>query len=298
MAEEVIGLFLRSAENAYQRQLKVVALREAKRHGYALAVHSVPFDSAQQVEQIRAAIRTAAETKMVALLVSGVRDLDLAPVAGEATEAGLAWALLNDAAYVDDLRKVHPERVVFAATCDHTEIGRVQAQQIRTLLGEQGRILCVTGPASNIDARLRLQGLKQGLDSGFQITEVEGDWTSEGARRAVDGWANCCDQGNDFPDAFVAQNDEMALGVRQAARELESERDWPLGGAPIIGCDGAEDFGQRLVREGRLKATVIMPPGSGSAIEAIARMRKGGERPPVRLLLPVASFPALSRLKH
>jgi ABC-type sugar transport system substrate-binding protein len=298
MAEELVGLFLRSADNAYQRQLKVVALREAKRQGYALAVQSVPFDSAQQVEQIRAAIRTAAVTKLIAILVSGVRDLDLAPVAREAADAGLDWALLNDAAYLDDLRKAHPDRAIFAATCDHTEIGRVQARQIRALLGEQGRILCVTGPSSNIDARLRLEGLKQGLDSGFQITEVEGDWTSEGARRAVQGWADRCDVGESLPHAFVAQNDEMALGLRQAVRELESERDWPLAGMPIVGCDGAEDFGQRLVREGRLKATVIMPPGSGAAIEWIARVRSGRERPPVRLLLPVVSFPALSRLKH
>ena len=80
-------------------------------------------------------------------------------------------------------------------------------------------------------------------------------------------------------------------------RDVESQRDWPVGGAPILGCDGAEDFGQRLVREGRLKATVIMPPGSGAAIEWVARMRNGGERPPLRVVLPVTSFPALSRLK-
>jgi ABC-type sugar transport system substrate-binding protein len=100
------------------------------------------------------------------------------------------------------------------------------------------------------------------------------------------------------PGAFVAQNDEMALGVRQALREIDAQRDWPIAGAPIVGCDGAEDFGQRLVREGRLKATVIMPPGSGAAIEWIARARQGGEPPPVRVLLPVVSFPALYRLKR
>jgi ABC-type sugar transport system substrate-binding protein len=102
----------------------------------------------------------------------------------------------------------------------------------------------------------------------------------------------------DLPKAFVAQNDEMALGVRQALRDIESRCDWPIGGAPIVGCDGAEDFGQRLVQEGRLKATVIMPPGSGAAIEWIACVRKGGDLPPLRVLLPVASFPALSHLKR
>jgi len=297
MSQEVIGIFLRSLDNAYQRQLRAAAQREAKRQGYSLVVQAASFDCAQQVAQIREAIRTAASTQMIAVLVSSIRDLDLAPVAHEAAEAGLEWALLNDTAYVDDLHRHHPDRLAFAATCDHTEIGRVHAQQVRAFLGDHGQVLCVTGPSSNIEARLRLQGLKQGLDSGFQITEVEGDWTSEGARLAVEGWARRNADGESLPDAFVAQNDEMALGLRQAVRELDSERGWPLANAPIVGCDGAEDFGQRLVREGRLRATVIMPPGSGAAIEWIARARRGGERPSVRLLLPVVSFPALSRLK-
>lgn len=296
MPDEVIGLFLRSLDNAYQRQLRAVAQREADRHGYTLTVSAASFDSTQQVDQIREAIRSAGTTRMIAVLVSSIRDIDLVPVAREAAEAGLDFALLNDTAYVDDLCKDHPNRLVFAATCDHVEIGRVHARQVRALLGDHGRILCVTGPSSNIEARLRLEGLKQGLDRDFQITEVEGDWTSEGARRAVDGWANRDADRDALPDAFVAQNDEMALGLRQALRELDVERDWPVGDVPVLGCDGVEEFGQRLVREGRLKATVIMPPGAGAAIEHIARARAGGPRPPIRVLLPVVSFPTLSRL--
>ena len=93
-------------------------------------------------------------------------------------------------------------------------------------------------------------------------------------------WASGITTKEELPGAFVAQNDEMALGVRQALRDLDSKRGWPLAGAPITGCDGAESFGQRLVREGRLKATVIMPPGTGIAIEWIARVRKSGKMPP------------------
>ena len=295
---EAIGLFLRSADNAYQKQLKEVGLREAKRHGFTLLVQAVPFDSTQQVAQIREAIKSAAETKMVAILASGVRDVDLLPVAHEAGEAGLEWAFLNDVPFIDEVREKYPNRAIFAATINHSEIGRVQAQQIRAILGGEGRVLCVTGQLGNIDARLRLEGLKEGLDGDYQIAERNADWTSEGTRLAVEAWAGALTGKESFPDAFVAQNDEMALGVRQALRDIESRHDWPIGGAPIVGCDGAQDFGQRLVREGRLKATVIMPPGSGAAIEWVARVRKGGERPPPRVVLPVVSFPALSRLKR
>lgn len=295
---DVIGLFLRSADNAYQRRLNEVGQREAKRHGFELMVQSVQFDASQQVVQIREAIKSAAATNLVAIMVSGVHDEELSPVAREAAEAGLEWALLNNATFIDEVRRQHPERAIFAATCDHTEIGRIHAQQVRSLLGDTGRVLSVTGNLQNVDARQRLQGLKESLDGNFDLIEVNADWTSEGARRAVEKWASGITTKEDLPRAFVAQNDEMALGVRQALRDIDSQRDWPLAGAPITGCDGAENFGQRLVREGRLKATVIMPPGTGTAIEWIARMRKDGSIPPARVLLPVSSFPSLSRLKH
>jgi ribose transport system substrate-binding protein len=294
---DVIGLFLRSADNSYQRQLKAVALREAKRRGFDLQVQTVQFDASQQVAQIREAIGNATASKMVAILVSGVRDADLVPVAVEAAEAGLEWAVLNDAAFVDEVRRQYPKRAIFAAASDQTEIGRTQAQQIRALLGNQGRVMCVTGNIRNIEAHLRLEGLKQGLDRGFEIAEVNSDWTSEGARRAIESWVDGITEHADVPAAFAAQNDEMALGVRQALRDIESRRDWPIGGSPIVGCDGAEDFGQRLVREGRMRATVVMTPGSGPAIEWVARARNDGDLPPVRVVTPVTSFPALSRLR-
>jgi ribose transport system substrate-binding protein len=272
-------------------------LREAKRHGFELLIQSVQFDATEQVAQIRDAIKHASASKMIAILVSGVRDEDLVPVAHEAAEAGLEWAVLNDATFVDEIRRQHPNRAIFTAAGDQIEIGRVQAQQIHVLTGNQGRVMCVTGNMRNIEAHRRLEGLQQGLDGGFEVAEVNADWTSEGARLAVESWATGIEAEADVPAAFVAQNDEMALGVRQALRDIGSRRDWPIGGSPIVGCDGAEDYGQRLVREGRLRATVIMAPASGAAIEWIARARSDGELPPVHVLMPVTSFPALSRLK-
>jgi len=221
----------------------------------------------------------------------------LLPIAHEAAEAGLDFALLNDADFVEEIQQRHPKRAIFAAAADQTEIGGLQARQVRALLGDQGHVMCVTGNMKNLEAHLRLQGLKQGLAEGFKIAEVNADWTSEGARLAVERWVAGLAGKNDFPTAFVAQNDEMALGIRQALRDIESRRDWAIGTSPVVGCDGADDFGQRLVREGRIKATVIMTPASGAAIEWIARARQGAELPPARVVLPVNSFPAVSALK-
>jgi len=292
-----IGLFLRSTDNDYQRRLKEVAQHEAEQHSFKLVVESAQFDTARQVAQIRAAIKKAAATNLAAILVSGVQDEELRPVACEAAEAGVDWALLNEGAFIDDVRSKYPNRAIFAVASDQVEIGRIHAQQVHALLGDSGRVLCVTGHLRNLSAVQRLDGLRQGLASGFEIVELNGDWTSERARMAVAKWSSGIASQADLPGMFVAHNDEMALGVRQALRDFDSQRSLPVGGAPITGCDGSQTFGQRLVREGRLKATVIMPPSSGLAIEWIARVRKDGELPPVRVKLPVTSFPDLSSLK-
>ena len=292
-----IGLFLRSTDNDYQRRLQEDGQREAKQHGFEILVESAQFDAVRQVAQIRKAIKNAAATKLAAILVSGVQDEALRPVAEEAVEAGLDWALLNEAAFVDDVHHQHPNRAIFAVTCDQVEIGRIHAAQVRTLLGASGRVLCVTGHLRNVSAVQRLDGLKQGLGDGFDLIELHADWTSEGARMAVARWANGITS-KELPGMFVAHNDEMALGVRQALRDFDSQRSLPVGSSPITGCDGSRTFGQRLVRDKRLKATVIMPPSSGLAIEWIARVRTRGEIPPVRVLLPVSSFPELSHLQR
>jgi len=293
-----IGLFLRSNDNDYQQRLKEVGLREAKKHGFELIIESAQNDGARQVEQIQAAIKNASTTKLSAILVSTVRDDVLPDMVREAAEAGIDWALLNEGMFIDEIRAQYPNRAIFVVTPDQTEIGRIHGRQVRALVGNAGKVLCVTGPLNTATAKQRLDGLKEILASDFSLIELNADWTSERARMAVERWSNDLSADSELPGMFVAHNDEMALGVRQALRDVASQKDLPLATACITGCDGSQTFGQRLVREGRIKATVIMPPASGAAIEWIARIRNKNEMPPVRVVQPVTSFPAASSLKR
>ena len=293
-----IGLFLRSTDNDYQQRLKEVGVREAKRQGFDLVIESAQNDPTKQVEQIRAAIKNKTTTKLTAILVSTVHDEGLPEVLREAAEAGIDCALLIEGAFIDEIQAQYPSRAIFAVTSDQTEIGRIHGRQVRTLLGNKGKVLTVTGPLSTIFAQQRLAGLKEVLGDAFDVIELNADWTSERARMAVERWSEQLPANAELPGMFVAQNDEMALGVRQALRDVSSRKDLPLATANITGCDGSQTFGQRLVKEGRLKATVIMPPSSGAAIEWINKFQTRGELPPVRVTQPVASFPALSSLKR
>jgi ABC-type sugar transport system substrate-binding protein len=114
---------------------------------------------------------------------------------------------------------------------------------------------------------------------------------------ALERWLKSTTKDTEMPGAFVAQNDEMALGVRQAARDAAVRLNLPLDQIPIVGCDGSPNLGQRLVREGRLRGTVVTPPASGPAVEWIARMRQSGEIPPAIVVQPVTSFPGLASLR-
>ena len=292
-----IGLFLRSTDNDYQQRLKELGLREGKHQGFEIVVESAQNDAGRQLEQIRAAIKNAATTKMGAILVSTVRDEGLPEVVREAAEAGLDFGLLNEGTFIDEIHAQFPTRAIFAVTSDQTEIGRIHGRQVHSLVGEAGRALCVTGPLNTIMAQQRLAGLKEVLGDRFSLVELNADWTSERARMAVERWSEELGANPELPGMFVAHNDEMALGIRQALRDASSRKDLPLATANITGCDGSQTFGQRLVREGRIKATVIMPPSSGAAIEWIGKVRSRGELPPVRVKQPVTSFPALSSLK-
>jgi ABC-type sugar transport system substrate-binding protein len=292
-----LGLFLRSSDNDYQQRLKELGQREAGKHGFAIQIESAQNDPTRQVAQIRAAVQSAAATNLVGILVSTVSDAGLPEAARQAAQAGIDWALLNEGSFLDEIRAQYPNRAIFAVTPDQTEIGRIHGRQVRALIGNRGRVLTVTGPMNTVMAQQRLAGLKEILGGDFAVVELNADWTSERARMVVERWSEELVAGSELPGMFVGHNDEMALGIRQALRDASSKKDLDLAIANITGCDGSQTFGQRLVKEGRLKATVIMPPSSGAAIEWIAKARTRGELAPVRVMLPVTSFPAVSALK-
>lgn len=290
-----IGLFLRSRDNDYQQGLREVAEHEASRAGLTLVIESAQNDAQKQVAQITKAIEAG---DMFAILVSCVRDDVLVPLAEKAAAAGIEWVLLNvQANHLDELRRHFSERAIFTVTPDQVQIGRIQGEQVRALVPAGGRILCVTGPMATATAQGRLEGLTEVLGDAYELSVLHADWTAERARLAVERWLAGHPRHSEMPAAVVAQNDEMALGIRQALRDADVTRGQPLAAIPITGVDGSRTFGQRMVREGRLKATVVTPPASGPAVEWIVRLRSHGEIPPAQVNQDVTSFPPLSNLE-
>jgi ABC-type sugar transport system substrate-binding protein len=292
---ETVGLFL-TGLNDYQERLKDDALKRAKHLGFELDVHLADNDAHRQINQIKTAIERRATTRTTAIMVHPVSDNALSAAGRSAVVAGLDWVLLNRSAdYLDPLRQEFPRQVIFTVLPDQMEIGHIQGYQVRALAAPGERVLCVTGRADTWSAGLRLAGLREIAGGVNPIADVDGGWTSEGARRAVDDWLER--EGRKGPiGAFVAQNDDMALGTRQAVRDAIARWALPLAAVPIVGCDGSPRFGQRLVRERQLSCTVAVSSSSGPALDWLHRARTAQERPPTQIVLPVTSFPAIEEL--
>ena len=104
-------------------------------------------------------------------------------------------------------------------------------------------------------------------------------------------------QGRGFPKCMVgAQNDAMAIGARRAFEAAAKGHSEDAHDVRFTGCDGSPSFGRRLVNEGVLTATVVIPPTTGRAVSEVASMLGGGPRPPADVTLEVFSFPELSTL--
>ncbi len=266
---ETVGLFL-TGLNDYQERLKEDALKRAKHLGFELDVHLADNDAHRQINQIKTAIERRAATRTTAIMVHPVSDNALAAAGRTAVVAGLDWVLLNRSAdYLEPLRQEFPRQVIFTVLPDQMEIGRIQGHQVRALAAPGERVLCITGRAETWSAGLRLAGLKE-IAGGFNpIADVDGSWTEEGARRAVDDWLELEGRKGRI-GAFVAQNDDMAVGTYQAVRDAIARWALPLKRPPCriaFGCDGSPRFGQRLVRERRLACTVAVSSSSGPALD-------------------------------
>jgi ABC-type sugar transport system substrate-binding protein len=293
-----IALFLRSRDNDYQQRLAEDAVKMGERVGFEIRVCAAGNDSTRQSAQVGEALDRSSAGDLAAVLVSPVRDDGLSEFARRAAGNGVGWVLLNrEGSYVQLLREEFPGVPIFGVTPDQSQIGRIQAEQVQLLLPEGGSILCITGPPRTSSAQRRLEALRSDLGEGYRVTVMEADWTTEGARLALDRWLEFA-PAEALPAVVCAQNDEMALGARQALRDAASRRELPrLATLPLIGCDGSAALGQRMVLQKRLWATVMVPSAAGPAVEWLARVRDGTGDPPAHLTLAVSSFPELTDLQ-
>jgi serine/threonine-protein kinase len=278
----------------YQETVRDDFVRTARGYGFPARVFQADNDSDKQLAQIRECLREPPDQRPTVLLVAPIREGQLLSVAYEAARLGIGWVVLNRwCDYVNTLRSEFPDLAIFSIMADQKEAGRIQGRQVAALVPPGGELVYIQGPMGTSSAVRRQAGLREILQgSTIDVFMIHSDWSREGGARALLDWARVFHK-RKLPTFVVgAQNDAMAMGARDAVEELARERsNFSVDAVHFCGCDGSPSFGQRLVMEGKLTGTVIMPVSSGKAIAEIAATLHGGARPPAAIELKPEPFP-------
>jgi len=284
-------------DNDYQLEQAASAQAAALKLGCGIEIVYAENDAVQQTQQILRYIQEPAK-RPDAIVVEPV-GTGMPQVAKAAVTAGIGWVLINTSAdYIPQLRQ-HALVPVFSVVSDHEEIGRIQGQQIATILGEEGCVLLVEGPAVRDVSRLRTKGMMSTKPPRVTVKTLKGDWTQHSGYHAVQSWLALSTSRELNIGLIAGQNDDMAMGARRAFEDIHDTEDrdaWLR--LPILGCDGVPKAGQSLVRQGRLTATVVSPPLVGNAIELLCAALKTGAQAEERKVIAPTSFPSLKDLQR
>jgi ABC-type sugar transport system substrate-binding protein len=288
---------LTTDDNDYQIEQKESAEQAARKTGVDVQIIHAQNDAINQSTQVLKAIQSPKELRPDAIVFEPVGGTALPQVAKAAVSAGIGWVILNrDANYIEELRKTSTAPL-FSISSDHVEIGRIQGRQMAALLRGGGSVLYIQGPSENSAAKDRTAGMQETKPASVQVTMLKAQWTQESAQRAVRSWLKLTTSQRAAIDLISAQDDSMAMGARDAFKELtnEDERERWLK-LPFTGCDGLPKTGQAWVRSGMLAATVFVPPNAGQAIELLVDAIQNKKMPPERVVTAAVSIPALDTL--
>ena len=293
MHNQNVVVALTTRDNDYQAEQSASATEVASRLGVKIDIIYADNNAVNQCQQLVKIIQDKAQ-RPDAILVEPV-GTPMYQVAKAAVAEGIGWGILNrEADYIPELRRAAPVPV-FAVSPDQEEVGRIQGKQLAAFATE-GNILYIEGPSTSSAANLRTKGMLSTKPSKVEVKVLKADWSERGAHQAVKSWLSLSTSNQLHIRAVVCQNDAMAMGAREAFASLpKAAREQSLN-IPFTGCDGVTKTGQEWVRSGQLRATVVIPPMAGLALEMLAKAVSTGSMPAERTLCAPRSFPALSEI--
>jgi ABC-type sugar transport system substrate-binding protein len=289
-----VVIALTTRDNDYQAEQSASAAEVASRLGVKINVIYADNNAVDQCQQLVKVIQDKAQ-RPDAILVEPV-GTPMYQVAKAAVAAGIGWGILNrEADYIPELRRTAPVPV-FAVSPDQEEVGRIQGKQLAAFAPE-GNILYIEGPSASSAANLRTKGMLSTKPSKVEMKVLKGDWSERSAHQAVTSWLSLSTSSQLQIRAVVCQNDAMAMGAREAFASLpEAARERWLN-TPFMGCDGVTKTGQEWVRSGQLRATVVIPPMAGLALEMLVKAASTRSMPAERTLCAPRSFPAIEEMR-
>lgn len=281
-------------DNDYQRYQAAAAEEAGRRAGIGIKVLFADSDPLQQSEQILKALQTSDRAARPDGIVVQCVGTELRSAAELAIANGIGWAALNrDYCYRPELRPT-AKAPIFAITADHNELGRMQGRQLVKLLPNGGTILYILGPSLDKISAQRLSGFEETKPANVEIRIMRGRWTAQSGKDAIHSWLRISTSLQTKISAIVSQNDDMAIGARNALHESGNMANF--ASVPLMGIDGVPESGQSWVKKGWLISTINVPPLAGIGVTMLAQAMRSGVVPPENTIVGVESFPALEHL--
>lgn len=253
----VLGMTLYSLKNEFTVRLANAATAKAEELGAEIRIYDGNYDPSTQINQI--------ET----MISDGVDGIILNPQDVQALAVGVDKAVAAGIPVVGVNTRVESDKLTSYVGSIDVYAGELEMQHIADLIGGKGNIVILEGPMGQSAQIERRQGIQNILDKYPDINviaEKTANWSRSEAMTIMENWLQAFDQ----IDAVVGENDEMALGARQAidAKGLD---------IPCIGVDGITDA-LNAVESGAMVASIFQDgAGQGSkAVEILVRAI-GGE---------------------
>jgi ribose transport system substrate-binding protein len=293
----LIGNKERGEVNHFQLLQEETALAEGRRLGIEVEVAFAPGFDQLRVLKHRLVDPGAPPVDAVVTEPASVSTMDLM-LRELKGRTGLVILSAWGPSIEQNVASWEADRPLGNVSTDHTRVGEIQGRQVAALLPQGGRVLCIAGPARSSAAQQRLDGLKSQLTEAIEVQEISaGAWTEPDGIVAFNDWYRVAKARDPIVQVVAGGNDELAVGARRACEALaNAEHRSALLDAKFLGVDACPTFGQKLVEDGTLAASVVTPANTGLALEQLSRFWKSGTPMPPRSYTEAAALPPSSVL--
>lgn len=251
-----IGITLYSLKNEFTVRIANAAEVKANELGIELVVYDGNYDPSTQISQVETMISDGCD----GIILNPQDAQACAPCVDKAVEAGIPVVGVNTRVESDKLTSYVGSQDVLA--------GEMEMQKIADLLDGKGNIVIIEGPmgqSAQIERKEGIQNILEKYPDIKVLAEKTANWSRSEGMTVMENWLQAFDE----IDAVVAENDEMALGAREAIKASGKD-------IPAIGVDGITDA-LAAVEEGNLIASIFQDgAGQGSkAVEVLYDVIKG-----------------------
>lgn len=231
----------------------------AKEAGVALTVVSADQDINKQVSQIEMAVNA----KVTAIIIEPVSAEGVLAAVEAAEAAGIPCIIFNQ--NISD-----PSKATSFVGVSNADMGYMEMKRACEDMGGKGNVAILLGPRGSEGQLGRSEGYTKALAEYPDVKvvfEEEAAWTTEDALKLAENWLSTGTEIN----AFVCQNDNMALGAIKAVEDIGKQ-----GEIKAYGVDAVDDA-VKAIKEGRLAISVDQATGAQSkaAIDCVVKLSKG-----------------------